>query len=127
LASIPVYLLGTALIAYFRTPSAYVGYVTMCQVLIGFGSALLTDTSRLAVMAAVPHKDVALSLVIHSLFTSIGSAIGYAIAGGMWTNMLPYKLMEYLPEDSKDQAWTIFGDITLQVRGHQYLHSAMMC
>lgn len=90
----------------------------MCQVLIGFGSALLTDTSRLAVMAAVPHKDVALSLVIHSLFTSIGSAIGYAIAGGMWTNMLPYKLMEYLPEDSKDQAWTIFGDITLQVSGH---------
>lgn len=116
LASIPVYLLGTALIAYFRTPSAYVGYVTMCQILIGFGSALLTDTSRLAVMAAVPHKDVALSLVIHSLFTSIGSAIGYAIAGGMWTNMLPYKLIEYLPEDAKSEAWTIFGDITLQLQ-----------
>lgn len=116
LAAIPVYLLGTALIAYFRTPSAYVGYVTMCQILIGFGSALLTDTSRLAVMAAVEHKDVALSLVLHSLFTSIGSAIGYAIAGGMWTNMLPYKLAEYLPEEVKSQAWTIFGDIKLQMQ-----------
>lgn len=69
-------------------------------------------------MAAVPHKDVALSLVIHSLFTSIGSAIGYAIAGGMWTNMLPYKLIEYLPEDAKSEAWTIFGDITLQASHH---------
>ncbi|KAI1842131.1 hypothetical protein JX265_005590 [Neoarthrinium moseri] len=116
LAAIPIYLLGTALIAYFRTPSAYVGYITMCQVLVGLGSALLTDTSRLAVMAAVKHKDVALSLVIHNLFTAIGSAIGFAIAGGMWTNMLPYKLAEYLPEDSKSDAFKIFGDITLQMQ-----------
>ncbi|KAK6069434.1 siderophore iron transporter mirb [Seiridium cupressi] len=128
LASIPVYLLGTALIAYFRTPSAHVGYVAMCQILIGFGSALLTDTSRLAVMAAVAHKNMALSLVIHSLFTSIGSSIGYAIAGGMWTNMLPYKFAEYLPEDAKSQAWTIFGDITLQMKypiGHPIRDAAI--
>ncbi|KAK9416644.1 hypothetical protein SUNI508_09554 [Seiridium unicorne] len=116
LASIPVYLFGTALIAYFRTPSAHVGYVTMCQILIELGSVLLTDTSRLAVMPAVEHKNMALSLVIHSLFISIGSAIGYAIAGSMWTNMLPYKLVEYLPEDAKSQTWTIFGDITLQMQ-----------
>lgn len=87
----------------------------MCQVLIGFGSGLLSDTSRLAVMAAVRREDVALSLVIHSLFTSIGSAIGYAIAGGIWTNLLPYKIADYLPEDSKSMAWTLFGDLTKQL------------
>ncbi|KAH8204339.1 hypothetical protein TruAng_001502 [Truncatella angustata] len=116
LAAIPIYLLGTALIAYFRTPSTKIGYVVMCQVLIGFGSGLLTDTSRLAVMAAVQHQDVSLSLVIHSLFTSIGSAVGYAIAGGMWTNILPYKLAELLPEDVKSQSWEIYGDITKQLQ-----------
>lgn len=67
-------------------------------------------------MAAVKHQDVALSLVIHSLFTSLGSAIGYAIAGGMWTNILPYKIAEFLPEESKSQSWSIYGDITKQLQ-----------
>jgi hypothetical protein len=87
----------------------------MCQVLIGFGSGLLSDTSKLAVMAAVGHKNVALSLVIYNLFTAIGSAVGYAIAGGMWTNLLPYKILEYLPEEIKDMAWTLSGDLTKQL------------
>lgn len=101
----------------------------MCQVLIGFGSGLLSETSRLAVMAAVRHKNVALSLVIHSLFTSIGSAVGFAIAGGMWTNMLPNKLAEFLPEESKPSAWSIYGDITKQLEypmGHPIREAVIM-
>jgi MFS family permease len=115
LAAVPVYLLGTALIIYFRAPDTYVGYVAMCQILVGFGAGMLSDMSQLALMAAVGHQDVAVAIAIYGLFGSIGSSTGYAIAGGMWTNILPYKLHELLPDDAKDLSAAIYGDITKQL------------
>lgn len=113
--AVPIYILGTALIVYFRVPSADPGYLAMCQVLVGFATGMLATMSELALMASVPHADVAVAIAIYGLFGSIGSAIGYAVAGGMWTNLLPPKLLELLPPDSKDRAAAIYGDISLQM------------
>ncbi|KAI5862959.1 siderophore iron transporter mirB [Durotheca rogersii] len=115
LASAPIYLLGTALIVYFRVPSSPVGYLVMCQVLVGFGAGVLSQTGVLAAMASVRHQDVAVALAIYGLFGSVGSSVGYAIAGGMWTNILPAKLYEFLPEDSKHLTAEIYGDIQKQM------------
>lgn len=87
----------------------------MCQVLVGFAVGLLTNMAQLALMASVRQENVAVALAIYGLFGSMGSSTGYAIAGGMWTNILPYKMMEFLPEDSKADAWAIYGDITKQL------------
>ena len=113
--AVPVYIMGTALIVHFRVPSADPGYLAMCQVLVGFATGMLTTMSELALMASVPHADVAVAIAIYGLFGSIGSAIGYAVAGGMWTNLMLPKLTELLPAASKDQAAAIYGDITLQM------------
>ena len=47
--------------------------------------------------------------------TSVGSSVGYAVAGALWTNILPAKLAEFLPDEAKPQAAAIYGDITKQM------------
>ncbi|KAI2470798.1 siderophore iron transporter mirB [Annulohypoxylon bovei var. microspora] len=115
LVAVPIYLLGTALIIYFRVPGANVGYLAMCQVLVGFGVGMIGQMAQLATMACVRHQDVAVALAIYGLFGSVGSSVGYAVAGGLWTNILPVKLYEYLPEDSKNMTAAIYGDINKQM------------
>ncbi|KAK6951522.1 hypothetical protein Daesc_006043 [Daldinia eschscholtzii] len=115
LVAIPIYLLGTALIIYFRVPGAQVGYLAMCQVFVGFGVGMINQMSQLITMASVRHQDVAVALAIYGLFGSVGSSVGYAVAGGIWTNLLPVKLHEFLPEDSKNMTAAIYGDITKQM------------
>ncbi|XXH02220.1 hypothetical protein Hte_008588 [Hypoxylon texense] len=115
LVAIPIYLLGTALLIYFRVPSSQVGYLAMCQVLVGFGVGMIGQMAELITMATVRHQDVAVALAIYGLFGSVGSSVGYAIAGGLWTNILPAKLYEFLPEDSKNMTAAIYGDINKQM------------
>ncbi|KAH7031452.1 major facilitator superfamily transporter [Microdochium trichocladiopsis] len=115
MAGVPIYILGTGLLVYFRTPDSYVGYLAMCQILVGFSTGVLVLTSQLALMYSISQADVAIGLALYSLFGSIGSSAGFAVAGGMWTNILPYKIAEFLPESAKDQAATIYGSIEVQL------------
>ncbi|KAI1390462.1 MFS general substrate transporter [Hypoxylon trugodes] len=115
MAAIPIYLLGTALLIYFRVPSSQVGYLVMCQVLVGFGVGMIGQMAELAAMASVRHQDVAVALAIYGLFGSVGSSVGYAVAGGLWTNILPQKLYEFLPEQNKNMTAAIYGDINKQM------------
>ena len=47
------------------------------------------------------------------MFGSIGSAIGFTIAGGIWTNILPQQILHNLPEDSKDLAVSIYSSFVI--------------
>ncbi len=87
----------------------------MCQLFNGIGSGFLTGCAQLGVMAAVSHQDIAIVLALFGLFGSIGASIGQAIAGGIWTNLLPAALYRNLPEGSKDLATTIYSSIETQL------------
>lgn len=76
---------------------------------------MIGQMATLATMASVRHQDVAVALAIYGLFGSVGSSVGYAVAGGLWTNILPEKLYEFLPEDNKKNATAIYGDINKQM------------
>ncbi|KAI2603755.1 hypothetical protein GGR54DRAFT_644496 [Hypoxylon sp. NC1633] len=71
--------------------------------------------AQLATMASVGHQDVAAALAIYSLFGSVGSSVGFTVAGGLWTNILPAKLYEYLPGDSKNMTAAIYRDTNEQM------------
>ncbi|KAI0025922.1 MFS general substrate transporter [Xylariomycetidae sp. FL0641] len=113
-AGIPFAVLGTVLLIHFRVPSSDVGYLVMCQLFNGIASGIWSLAAQLGIMASVGHQEVAVSLAIFSLFGSIGAAIGLAIAGALWNNLLPAKLYAALPADAKDQAAAIFADIVTQ-------------
>lgn len=87
----------------------------MCQLFNGISSEIWTLTAQLAIMASVTHQEIAAALALWSLFGSIGASIGLAIAGALWTNILPAKLYEFLPDDAKDQVAEIYGSIDVQL------------
>lgn len=113
-AGVPFCVLGTVLLIHFRTPESHVGFLVMCQMFNGISSGIWALTAQLAVMSCVTHQEIAVALAMWGLFGSIGAAIGLAIAGALWNNILPAQLLKNLPEGSKDQAAKIFGDITVQ-------------
>ncbi|KAF7561175.1 hypothetical protein G7046_g2992 [Stylonectria norvegica] len=112
---VPFVVLGTVLLILFRRPHTHIGYLVMCQLFNGIGTGIWAATGQLAVMACVNHQEVAVALALWGMFGSIGAAIGYAIAGGIWTNVLPDQLYKALPEAAKNETLTIYGDITVQL------------
>ncbi|KAE8139836.1 major facilitator superfamily domain-containing protein [Aspergillus pseudotamarii] len=112
---IPILLLGTALLIPFRQPDTHVGIITMTQILVGLGTCIFTVCGQLAIMAPVTHQEIAVVVAIWGLFGSIGAAVGSAIAGGMWNNILPGELYRRLPEETKNISATIFSDMVMQM------------
>ena len=115
-AGLPFMVLGTALLIPFRTPNTRVGLLVMTQIFVGLGTGLFAACGQLAVMAPVTHQEIAVVIAIWGMFGSIGAAIGLAIAGAIWNNVFPEQLYQRLPEQSKDMASLIFGDITEQMK-----------
>ncbi|KAH7116131.1 major facilitator superfamily domain-containing protein [Dendryphion nanum] len=115
LGAVPLIALGTGLLVPFRQPGVKVGYITMCQIFNGAAGGILSVVMPIMVMASVTHQEVAVVLALHSLFASIGSGVGVAISGALWTNLLPGKLAHYLPAELQSEAATIYGDITVQL------------
>ncbi|KAJ5827817.1 Major facilitator superfamily domain general substrate transporter [Penicillium robsamsonii] len=115
MAGVPIFLLGTALLVPFRAPDTHVGLLTMIQILVGLGSCLFTVCGQLAIMAPVTHQEIAVVNAVWGLFGSIGAAVGSAIAGGMWNNILEKELYNRLPQESKHLSASIFADIVKQM------------
>ncbi|KAF5020427.1 hypothetical protein F66182_7554 [Fusarium sp. NRRL 66182] len=112
---VPFMVLGTALLIHFRHANSGVNWLVMCQLFNGIYSGIWALTARIAVMASVKHQDVAVALAIWGMFGSIGSAIGQAIAGAIWTNMLPSELAKQLPESAQNMTAAIYGDMRIQL------------
>lgn len=112
---VPFLVLGTALLIHFRRPDSGVNWLVMCQLFNGIYSGIWSLTARLAVMSSVKHQDVAVALALWGMFGSIGSSIGSAIAGSIWTNILPGELQRRLPESVSADWATIYGDIVTQM------------
>lgn len=111
----PFAVLGTALLIYFRRPSTHVGYLVMCQLFNGIYSSVWATASQLSVMANVSHQETAVAVALYGLFGSIGAAVGQAIAGGIWTNVMPTQLYQNLPDDLKANVTEIYSSLTVQI------------
>uniref|UniRef100_A0A8H7K9Z9 Major facilitator superfamily (MFS) profile domain-containing protein n=1 Tax=Bionectria ochroleuca TaxID=29856 RepID=A0A8H7K9Z9_BIOOC len=112
---VPIMLLGTALLIPYRSPDASPGVLAVTQLLVGLGSSFFTTCSSIAIMAPVTHQEIAVVNALAGLFGGVGAAIGYAIAGGLWNNILPVELNNRLPEAAKETSRIIFANITMQM------------
>lgn len=99
----------------FRTPGTPIGLVVMCEVFTSLSASTLLPVEQAAIMTAIEQRDLAASLALLGVVTSIGGAVGQAISGAIWTNTLPGKLAEYLPEELQADAALIYGDLTVQL------------
>lgn len=69
---VPVYILGSGLLIYFRQPHMSVGYIVMCQVFLALGGGTMIVCQQVAVLAHSSHNNAAASLGILGVFGNIG-------------------------------------------------------
>ncbi|CZT10869.1 probable transporter (major facilitator superfamily) [Rhynchosporium agropyri] len=113
--AVPLYVFSLGLMIYFRKPNTKVGFLIMCEVFISIGGAVFILCMQLAVLAAVDHQHVAAALAILFVAGTIGSAIGSAISGAIWTNTFAGALGRYLPESALPNLMTIYADLPTQL------------
>ncbi|KAL2061286.1 hypothetical protein VTL71DRAFT_7559 [Oculimacula yallundae] len=113
--AVPLYVFALGLMIHFRTPNTKVGFLIMCEVFISIGGSVFILCMQLAVLAAVDHQHVAAALAILFVSGTIGSAVGNAISGAIWTNTFAGALGRYLPESALPNLMTIYGSLPVQL------------
>ncbi|KAI0400969.1 siderophore iron transporter mirC [Xylaria palmicola] len=106
-----VYTLGIVLTLRFRTVDSSTGALVGTQIAVGIGGGMLNVASQLGVQAAVTPQQLAAATATFLTIVEMGGAAGAAIAGAVWTQLIPGKLASYLPADVASQARTIFEDV----------------
>ncbi|KAI0199546.1 siderophore iron transporter mirC [Astrocystis sublimbata] len=106
-----IYLLGVGLMIRYRTENTTTGSLVGAQIAVGIGGGMLNVPAQLGVQASASHQQVAAATAVFLTLVEIGGAVGSAISGAVWTQLIPSKLSTYLPADVADQAHTIFGDV----------------
>ncbi|KAJ5711109.1 Major facilitator coppper-regulated transporter crmC [Penicillium malachiteum] len=104
----PLLLLGAALMVHFRGSQSDIGYLIMCQIFIAVGGGTLVIGDEMAVMAAADRDGVPLMIALISLSSSVGGAIGYAVASAIYANTFPQALLRALPESAKAEYASIY-------------------
>lgn len=113
---LPLMFLGAGLMIHFRGSESGIGYLIMSQIFVAFSGGTLVIGEDMAVMAAADRDGVPLMLSLIGLFSSLGGAIGYAVAGAINANVFPSVLLANLPEDVKVNATIIYlGGATTQM------------
>ncbi|KAJ5787563.1 Major facilitator superfamily domain general substrate transporter [Penicillium paradoxum] len=79
--------------------------------LIGIGRGFYQTAAQVSVQATVSRQEVSVVTAVFFASMSVGGAIGTSVAGAIWRNTLPKKLQQYLPDELKGQAKSIFGSI----------------
>lgn len=77
------------------------GIVVAGLIVTVFGDGASAMGTQVAAQAAVPHQDLASTISVLYLYSSIGAAIGSAITSAVWTSKLPNALLKYVPDSTK--------------------------
>jgi hypothetical protein len=112
-----IYVMGLGLLIRYRQTGVSVATIVGCQIAVGIGGGMLNVPAQLGVQASVTHQQVATATAAFLTILEIGGAVGNAISGAIWTNLVPKKLAAYLPPDIADQAHDIYGNVTLASTG----------
>lgn len=89
MSGIPIYALGYGLMIAFRTQNSTTAQIVIAQVLTGIGGGTINVPAQVGLQAACAHQDVAIATAMFLTFTSIGGAVGNAVTGAIWANLLP--------------------------------------
>nr|VWP00768.1 C3H1-type domain-containing protein [Ganoderma boninense] len=111
-AGLAVRLLGVGLMIHSRGANGSAAEIVWTQILQGMGGGFSVVAASVAAQASVPHVDMATATAILFVWSEIGSAIGSAVAGAIWTSEMPVKLAEHLPGTDQATRDALFGSIT---------------
>ncbi|KAJ5628152.1 Siderochrome iron transporter 2 [Penicillium lividum] len=105
---VPLMILGSGLMIYFRGENHGLGFLIMCQIFIAFAGGTLVIGEDMAVMATAGREGTPIMLALVGLSSSIGGAIGYAVCIAIYNNVFVEALRSQLPNDLRANATHIY-------------------
>lgn len=102
-----LFLVAFGLMIKFRggySKSSHVGIVA-AQVVLGIAGGLFPYPAQASIQAATKHEHVAVVTGLYLACFNFGSALGNAVSGAIWTQILPRKLGEYFGESDLVLKW----------------------
>ncbi|OWZ54087.1 siderochrome-iron transporter [Cryptococcus neoformans var. grubii Br795] len=97
-----------------RRKSAIASYV-IAKAIYGVGRGMFQTSAQITVQASSRRRELAIATGIFYFAASLGGAIGVAVAGAVWLNILPDALANNLPAASANLASKIYGSITVAI------------
>lgn len=91
-----VYVIGVGLMIPAREQDASVFLVVVSQSIAGAGGGMAHLACSVLVTGVVHKRDIATVVGASQILVSLGSAVGNAAAGGIWTQYLPARLDEHV-------------------------------
>ncbi|WVQ84554.1 hypothetical protein IAT38_006708 [Cryptococcus sp. DSM 104549] len=103
---------GILVVAGSNTMTQDTARLTVAQLMFCLSSFSVVGV-RVGSQASVPHEDMASVIAIISLWSTLGSSIGGAIAAAIWTDMMPSELARQLPTLPAATITKLYGSITV--------------
>lgn len=72
------------------------GTVVAGLIVTSLGDSASVMGTQVAAQAAVPHQDMAATISVLSLYSSIGAALGSAVTSLIWSSKMPKALLKYV-------------------------------
>ncbi|KAJ4365004.1 hypothetical protein N0V83_008620 [Neocucurbitaria cava] len=109
--AMPIQVLMTGLLIHFRAPGTHIGLLVMVEIIGAMSNGMLLQIEQISVMAAVPHEYMATAIALLATITSIGGSVGQTISAAIWTQVVPQKIVEYLPTMAKHEAHDLYDSL----------------
>lgn len=106
-------ILGSGIMIDGRTASDNTLRIIWSQILSGMGGGFNVVASGVALQASIPHRDMAISISIVSLISSIGASIGSSVSTAIWQGKMKQSLRKYMPSSVSDlQVESFYSNIS---------------
>ncbi|KFA55259.1 hypothetical protein S40293_04988 [Stachybotrys chartarum IBT 40293] len=111
-AGTAVFMLAFGLMIHYRggtSNDARVGLIA-AQVLLGIGGGLFPYTAQASLQVHLKHEYLAVMTGLYLATYNVGSALGNAVSGAMWTQVLPARLELSLRDINSTLAMSAYAD-----------------
>ncbi|KAL1909737.1 hypothetical protein Sste5344_004585 [Sporothrix stenoceras] len=95
-AGVAVRILGYGLMMRMRNANGGIAEIVIIQLVQGLGSGLVGTGCFVSATVSVPHREVAQMTSLAVCLSTLGSTIGTAIGGGIYTNYFKTELVKEL-------------------------------
>jgi SIT family siderophore-iron:H+ symporter-like MFS transporter len=98
LTGVSLWFVATGLLYHFRGGEQSKAGIIGALVVWGIGTTLFTYPVGVSVQSVTSHENMATVTALVYVLYRIGAAVGNAVSGAIWTQMLPGKIAEHLGE-----------------------------
>ncbi len=100
-----LWMVSMGMLVHFRGGESSHAGIIGSLIVMGFGTAFFTMPTQTTLQSCVGHEYTAIVTSLNYTVYRVGAAVGSAIAGAIWSQLLPKKIQKYLGSDLEASAY----------------------